>query len=160
MKNIIITTILTVLIIGCSEDDQQELSVFGTWQLDTIKYEPNNWLRDFDLQTWKFLEVNIENSNDSSILITSNNSPSKDIFPPSSQWILQEIFVPYQKFSGKVEGLAVEDIDFRYYYLTHIDNSLNISTLVKPDCPDDTDCTLEICCDVQFTFVKKVEINR
>lgn len=182
MKNINLTILLLIILLGCGDDEENnppepiiyEPSIYGTWILDSLKVLASplvierEGLRDFNLSEWGFMELIFgEYHNDDTLILTTNHSPDYNIFPPSSLWALElsfentVTFENTQKFIGDVEGYAlgcVGVVGFRCYYVILLtENELKIRVTVEPDCPVPIDCPLAIgvCCDVLFFFEKK-----
>lgn len=156
MKNMIFLIWLSLSILGCSRESINAISSLnGTVFLDTIEIASSNpWLKDFDLNEWGLLELTLQHQSDSSISMTTKNSPDKNVFPASSQWIFQRQIENTQIFKGEIEGFALEGANFRYYYVFHDEQNMIILVVIQPDCPKDTACTLEGCCDILFKFKK------
>ncbi|MDY6993744.1 MAG: hypothetical protein SVR94_14235 [Pseudomonadota bacterium] len=132
-----------------------ENSIDGNWTLNSIDHEPNKWLSEMSFSTWQYLNINFNPEEDEdNWKMTSSNSPDFSIFPPESSWELEKLSDRTQEFKGKIIGSAIEGINLRTYSLILSGNTLIVSTLVEPDCPEDSNCTLEICCDVIFEFTK------
>lgn len=142
---------------SCNVDDgnldQPEAAFIGNWQLDTLSYHRDIWLRDLPLAEWESLFLTFETHSSDSVKMTAANSPDANIFPPTSIWGLNET-IEWVQYSGKIQGNTIEGLDYRSYRTTLVDDTLIINVLVEPDCPEGEDCTLAICCDVQFEFLR------
>jgi hypothetical protein len=158
MKKLILVFLIPLLFMECDENDEQPKdSIDGKWVINIVTHEPNLWLRDLSLAKWHSLEINLDLNGSNTINFSSKNSYDTNIFPESSIWTLGIASNENGEYTGLVDGLGTDGSNKRIYYISLDEDNLVIYTLVQPDCPEDEDCTLEICCDVQFKFTRKSE---
>lgn len=161
MKNIFLILSFFLFITGCNKEEikREENFIYGKWVLESINHEPNEWLRDLSLATWQSLELILESNKDNSITFASKNSPDANIFPPSSEWTLEETSGGEQLFTGPTDGLNIDGAINRAYYVSLEENKLIISTLIDlDDCPEWYPCLLPVP-PVQFKFIRHTGTN-
>ena len=153
--------LVAIFTLSCREDDNSSAlddQLEGQWLISNMFYESIEVLDDSDFAAWQTLELTINQNEDSSIELTSNNSPDFNIFPTSTSWTLEGFTEKVKYYRGSIEGEGIEGTPFREYDVAVRGDNLSIFTMIpaEPEEAEDGELLLPvICCSLRFDFVRK-----